>query len=306
MKKAKIILDKILRPPVLIVIILPVIAFAGLIYIFATDNGDSTAAYVFYALSAYSLAILVIGLPKILPRLAGKIRAAIAKKSESIKFLNSYLTDKKFKSDVKLCQGAIIDALYSVFKLVTGIIYSSVWFVTLAVYHLVLGILRVFLVLCGRKSNKSDEKLLCEYRHYNLTARLLLLLSIPMSGMIVLMVLTNSGFTYPGYVIYLSAMYTFYKVIMAAIDLKRFKKVGSPILSAGKAVNFTAAITSVLGLQTAMIAAFSENNDDFRLTMNAVTGAGVMAFTILIAFYMIIKSVREIKIIKTEADAINE
>ena len=55
-----------------------------------------------------------------------------------------------------------------------------------------------------------------------------------------------------------------------------------------------------------MIAAFSENNDDFRLTMNAVTGVCVMALTIFAAFYMIIKSVREIKILKTEADAINE
>lgn len=269
MKKAKLVLDKILRPPVWVVVILPVIAFAGLIYIFATDTRDSTAAYVFYALSAYSLVILIIGLPKNLPQLAEKIRVVIVKKSESMKFLNSYLTDKRFKSGVKLCQGAIIDALYACFKLVTGIIYSSVWFVTLAVYHFVLGVLRVFLVLCGRKSNKSDEKLLFEYKRYNLTARLLLLLSIPMSGMVILMVLTNSGFTYPGYVIYLSAMYTFYKVIMAAIDLGRFKKVGSPILSAGKAVNFIAAITSVLGLQTAMVAAFSENNDDFRLTMNA-------------------------------------
>lgn len=306
MKKAKLVLDKILRPPVWVIVILPVIAFAGLIYIFATDTRDSTAAYVFYALSAYSLVILIIGLPKNLPRLAGKIRVVIVKKSESMKFLNSYLTDKKFKSGVKLCQGAIIDALYACFKLVTGIIYSSVWFVTLAVYHFVLGVLRVFLVLCGRKSDKSDEKLLFEYKRYNLTARLLLLLSIPMSGMVILMVLTNSGFTYPGYVIYLSAMYMFYKVIMAAIDLGRIKKVGSPILSAGKAVNFIAAITSVLGLQTAMIAAFSENNDDFRLTMNAVTGVCVMALTIFAAFYMIIKSVREIKILKTEAGAINE
>ena len=59
MKKAKLVLDKILRPPVWVVVILPVIAFAGLIYIFATDTRDSTAAYVFYALSAYSLVILI-------------------------------------------------------------------------------------------------------------------------------------------------------------------------------------------------------------------------------------------------------
>lgn len=115
MKKAKLVLDKILRPPVWVVVILPVIAFAGLIYIFATDTRDGTAAYVFYALSAYSLVILIIGLPKNLPRLAGKIRVVIVKKSESMKFLNSYLTDKKFKSGVKLCQGAIIDALYAFF-----------------------------------------------------------------------------------------------------------------------------------------------------------------------------------------------
>lgn len=118
-----------------------------------------------------------------------------------------------------------------------------------------------------------------------MTAWLIFLLSVPMSGMIILMVSTNSGFAYPVYVIYLSAMYTFYKVIMSAIDLNRFKKVGSPILSAGKAVSLIAALTFALGLQTAMIAAFSTNNDNFRLTMNAVTGARVMALTIFVDSY---------------------
>ena len=57
-------------------------------------------------------------------------------------------------------------------------------------------------------------------------------------GMIVLMVRTNSGFTYPGYIIYLSALYTFYTMITVVVNVVKFRKSGSPILSAAKILNF--------------------------------------------------------------------
>lgn len=47
-------------------------------------------------------------------------------------------------------------------------------------------------------------------------------------GMIVLMVRTNSGFTYPGYIIYLSALYTFYTMITVVVNVVKFRKSGSP------------------------------------------------------------------------------
>ena len=306
MKKAKIILNKILHPPVGVIIILPIIAFAGLIYIFACDYTRGAAAYVFYALSAYSLVILVIDLPKRIPKIKNKIHAFIVKKSESVKFLNSYLTDSKFKGNVNLYQGAVIDAFYTGFKLITGIIYSSVWFITLAVYHLFLGFLRVYLIICGRKEKNLAENLLFEYNCYKKTAWCLFLLNIPMGGMIVLMIWANSGFTYPGYVIYLSAMYTFYKAIMAIINLVKFRNIGSPILSSAKVVNFVAAMMSVLGLQTAMIAAFSVNQETFRLTSNAITGGAITITVVVIAIYMIVKARKKIKEIKSKAGAESE
>jgi len=257
MKKAKIILNKILHPPLWIIIILSVTAFAGLIYVFA-ENNKSASAYVFYVLSAYSLVILIIDLTKRLPRLKNKIHAFIVEKSGSVKFLKNYLTDIKFKGSVNLYQGAIIDGIYTIFKLITGIIYSSVWFITLAIYHLFLGFLRIYLIICSRKEKNLAENLLFEYNCYKKTAWFLFLLNLPMSGMIILMVCANSGFTYPGYVIYLSALYTFYKAIMAVFNLIKYKKIGSPILSSAKIINFIAAMMSVLGLQTAMISAFSK------------------------------------------------
>ena len=106
-------------------------------------------------------------------------------------------------------------------------------------------------------------------------------------GMIVLMVRTNSGFTYPGYIIYLSALYTFYTMITVVVNVVKFRKSGSPILSAAKILNFISAMMSILGLQTAMISRFSENGDNYRKTM---TGGFVYCIVIFVAVFMLICS----------------
>lgn len=80
-----------------------------------------------------------------------------------------------------------------------------------------------------------------EYGCYRRIAWFLFLLNIPMGGMILLMVKTNSGFSYPGYIIYLSALYTFYTMGMSINNLVKYRKLGSPILSAAKVLNFVSA-----------------------------------------------------------------
>ena len=50
---------------------------------------------------------------------------------------------------------------------------------------------------------------LYECRCYRRAAWLLFLLSLPMIGVIVLMVRADASFSYPGYMIYLSALYAF-------------------------------------------------------------------------------------------------
>lgn len=95
--------------------------------------------------------------------------------------------------------------------------------------------MRLSLITSYRKRNTISER-----RCYRRTACLLFALKTPMGGMILLMVLTDSGYSYPGYVIYLSALYTFYFVILSVMNLVRFRKLGSPILSAAKVLNFVA------------------------------------------------------------------
>ena len=81
--------------------------------------------------------------------------------------------------------------------------------------------------------------------------------------------------------------------IRSIVDLVRSRRLGSPLLSAARAINFVAATMSVLGLQTAMLARFSQDGEAFRRTMNAITGAAVWSGAILTGAAMLRRSFRE-------------
>lgn len=292
MKKAKLILAKLLYPPKWVLFSLPIVVFAALIFVFLSGQKNSAAAYVIYPMSAYSLAIIVVPIPKFVE----KIRSFLKKKISGSEFGSRYFSDLAFRGNISIYRGMLVNFLYMIFRIVVGIRYTSVWFVSMAVYYMVLGGIRLFLILSYRRRDSAKE-----IRCYRLTAWLLFVLNIPMGGMILLMIAANNGYSYHGYVIYISAIYTFYTSITSVINLVKFRRLGSPILSAAKVLNVIAALMSVLGLQTAMIAQFSAEGDDFRMLMNGIVGIAVWTAVIAIAVYMLIHSRKmkcEVKILE--------
>lgn len=62
-------------------------------------------------------------------------------------------------------------------------------------------------------------------------------------------------------------------------------------MSAAKVINMSTALVSIFSLETAMLAEFGKENDEqFRLIMTSLTGAGVSLIVIGMAVFMIIKS----------------
>lgn len=289
MEKARAVLNKLLHPPRWGLFLLPPIVFAAFTYVLLKGQKSSTLTYMIYSMSAYCLTIWILPLP----RLLRKTKANIMHRLTGTVFGGKYIGDLAFRGSASIWQGMMVNFLYVVFRIFMGIRYASVWFITIAIYYLLLGIMRLSLILSYR--NRSVKS---ELRSYRKTAWLLFLLNIPMGGMITLMVLTDSGYFYPGYVIYLSAMYTLYTIILSIVNLVKFRKLGSPILSAAKALNFVAALMSLLGLQTAMISQFSTEGENFRRMMNAITGGGVWFAVILTAVYMLLHS-RKMKEVKS-------
>ena len=292
MKKAKAILLKLLHPPKWVMISAPIIVFTALIFIFLYGLDKTAPAYAVYVMSAYCLAILIMPVPKLFKR----IKSTAKRRISDTKFGERYLNDIEFRGSVSIYLGMFVDFFYVIFRVAVGICYASVWFISMAVYYLFLGGIRLFLIRNYRRSRKN------EVRCYRITSWFLFLLNIPMGGMILLMVMTNNGYSYPGIIIYISAMYTFYTMIMSVINLVKFRRLGSPILSAAKVLNFIAAMMSVLGLQTALIAEFSTEDDSFRILMNAITGTAVWVTVIATAVYMLFRS----KKMRCEVNAVEQ
>ncbi len=270
-------LDRLLHPPAWVTAALPLPVFAGTAWVLA-QGMEGAAAYAVYALAFYTLAILCAAVPRALRRL--RESAAVRRARET-----RYLRDRVFRAGVGLYPGTAANFAYALFRGVTGALAGSVWSLSLAAYHLVLGSMRVLLLLDRRSGDAARER-----RGYRRTAWLLLLLDLPMGGIAAMTVVTDAGYHYPGYAIYVSAIYTFYMAALAAVNFARFRRLGSPALSAAKAISLASAAMGMLGLQTAMIAAFSPGDARFRTAMNAATGGAVFAGVAALALAMLLRS----------------
>lgn len=281
---ARKLLQKLLHPTGWVLIFVPLLSFAALAAVFIRQCPENILVYLIYSLSAYSLTIWLAALLGLTKRAKSAMMGSkLMRKAAASPIMGRYFKDLAFRGSISIYQGIAVNLFYVAFRIMAAIRYASVWFLSMAVYYLVLGGLRAYLIVYYRRRTPELER-----RCYHTTAWFLFLLNIPMGGMIVLMVRTDSGFSYPGYVIYLSALYTFYTMITSAINLIRFRRLGSPILSAAKVLHFVAAMMSILGLQTAMISRFSENGENYRRMMNAITGGFVYGIVILIAIYMLL------------------
>ena len=297
MEWVKKVLKKVFFLPPLPTVLIAVPSFVFVFVMLGTGAGPSVLSYIAYVLSAYAMIITVTGISGVARALRqGVDNLFLIKKIRSIPVGERYFSDVKFRSEIALYRGLLINLLYVAMKLFAGVCYRSVWFGALAVYYMCLSSMR-FLLLHHVRKKPIGQEYRSELRRYRLCAVLLLVMNLALSGIVALVVVQNRGFTYPGYLIYVMAMYAFYVTISAVIHVIRFRRYNSPVLSAAKAVNLTAALVSMLSLETAMLSRFGGSDDPtLRRIMTAVTGFAVCVFVLGMAVYMIVRSTRQLQI----------
>lgn len=258
--------------------------------------------YVAYALSAYGVALLS---TLVYRALRQRTPLAESKALASHPRAQRYLTDPVFRSEVSLYTGTALNVAYVVMKLAYGVLYRSVWFVALAVYYLFLAIIRFSLLRHLRKT-PTGQDYRQELRRYRSCGWLLAGMNIALAAIVTLVVMENQGFHYPGYLIYLMALYAFYAVITSIKQVIQFRRYRSPVLSAAKAVSLTAALVSMLALETAMIGQFgTDSGPTFRRAMTAATGFAVCVFELGLAIYMIVKANRALALTQEKGEKKN-
>ncbi len=212
------------------------------------------------------------------------------------RFRNKYMTDIGYKVRVSLYMSLGINLAYAGFKLVSGIVYGAFWFDAFAVYYLLLTVIR-FLLLRYMQKNRNQHDLIAEFRRYRLCGILMLIMNIALTGVVTHMMIKNAAYAYHEIVIITMAVYTFYAVTVSVADLVRYRRHARPVISAVKAIRFTAALVSLLSMEASMLAKYG-NDESFRRLMISLTGAGVCLFVMAMSVYMIMRSNFAIKKLK--------
>lgn len=290
MKRLKKILIKLLFPNIWLVIFLMPVAASMLVYAFAYPNSDPVIIYGSYFLSAYTTTIFCTKLPSVLRKLK-----CIREKN---KYVNHYLTNPRFRVNISLFTSVAMNSAYAAMQLITGFFFRSVWFYALAAYYGLLAFIRISLLRYTRNEipGQNRKRELYKYRACGI---LLLIMNQALTVIVFYIVRQNRGFEYHYIQTIAMAVYTFTSIIMATINIFKYRKYESPVISAAKAISLASASVSMLSLETAMITAFGTNDSPvFRQTITAITGLAVCTLILFIAIYMITHSTKELKLLK--------
>ena len=288
------ILNKMLYPPIWLMTLLTVASAVVLPLVFIKGWKESPIAYAVYVLAFYTVSVHCLFFGKVLPKQYKEIKQKIYANP----FGNKYMTDAAFKVRVSLYSSLAINLAYSAFKLISGIFYSSLWIEAFAVYYILLSVIRF--ILLHHIERKKDAGLIEEYRSYRISAVLMMFINLTLSGIVLNMIVKNEAAAYSDIYVITSAAYTFYILTVSIIDLVKYRKYKSPVMSSAKAIRFAQALVSLLSLEASMLVQFGDD-ESYRRLMLALTGAGVCIIVLAMSVYMIIRSVKEIKRLSTSS-----
>lgn len=279
-----------LFPHLAVLTILFPAAAVMLVYSLVFAGSKSPVAYVSYALASYILTILCARAP----RLAEHLK----KFKEENKYVRRWLTDTHFRVNVSLYSALLWNTAYAVFQLGLGLWHHSFWYYSLAGYYLCLAVMRFFLVRHTVR-HKPGERAKDELIKYRTCGIMFLVMNLALSIIIFFMVYFNRAFRHHEITTIAMATYTFTSMAASIINVVKYRKYGSPVYSASKAISLSAACVSMITLESTMLTAFSDGKMTMasRRFMLGTSGAVVSVFIIGMALYMIVHSCNRLKLL---------
>lgn len=282
MNKWKEALMKILFPKTFLVFLLFNAAVALLIYVFANEKSTEPIAYVSYPLAFYTLVVVCVRMPQIVKNVKNGLYGN--------KYANRFLTDKELRNWVFAYVGLIMNAVFGVLKVVMGYLYDSSWLYAMAGYHMLASLMVFIIVYRDRTSKETLEhkKLIRGLHSYELCGWLMILMNTAISVIVFMVVFKEQTITYPGFMIYAIAAFSFYSLTMAIINLVKYRRKSNPVFSAIKRISLAKALVSIFTLQVAMLTQFSDGAETPVRFMNFATGSVVCASIMALAVFMLL------------------
>lgn len=258
-----------------------------ILFLLLTNKSEWIISYFVYAITAiifaYSVYTIIISIPR--------FKQIIIIYMEKRDFTNKLIKNYKFRTIVFAVFSFSTTIIFALFQAFMGIINSSIWFGALASYYIVLSLMRGNNLYKIFKMNINEEGKSKLYRN---NGYMLVLLTFIFSFAVVQMVLNEKGFEYIGMMIYVFALYTFYKITLATINIFKARKQNDFNIQTIRNINLADALVSIVALQTAMFHSFGTSDINTSI-FNALTGGIVCILIIIIGITMIIQTNKYIK-----------
>ena len=177
----------------------------------------------------------------------------------------------------------IFNATFAIYHLVMGLFSSSWWLLTLGSYYLVLSIVR-FVVLRSRSKARFITKF---------TGWMLILLSAPLVGTVILSVVRDRGLKLHMIVMIAMAVYAFTKITLATVNLIKVRRSRSATFITLRNISFADSFVSIFALQRSMLVSFEGMTETEIVIMNAALGSSVCVIVFLLGVSLICRKAQQ-------------
>lgn len=197
-------------------------------------------------------------------------------------FIDMWKADYQFKTLTTSTLSVLFSLGFTIFNVVLGIVYRSVWNISISVYYVLLAIVRGIVVHSQRKVSAADNQKNQEQykRVYFKTHILMIIMDMCLIAPIAYMVIGERSYEYGIIPAIAMAAYTTYRVIMGIINLVKSQKQENILIKELRTVNLQDSLVAVLTLQNALIIA---NGSDMQsmLALTAWTSAGIWLMIVI-------------------------
>jgi len=258
-----------------------------LVYTFTGKEVQAGIEYASYFLSSYTLTAICCKLPA-----SSRFWKEARQRN---KYMAKYQKDAGWRMTISLYGSFAINSAYTVLQLGLGIYHATVWYYSMAAYYFMLSVMRFYLLHYLRNHALAEDRKAELYR-YRFCGIILVGMNLALAVIVFYITWQNRTFIHHKITTITMAAYTFTTFTMAIVNLAKYRKYQSPVLSAAKIIGFTAAMVSMLTLETTMLTVFGEGEKGgFDRIMTGTTGAAVTLTVLIMAVYMIVKSTKELK-----------
>ena len=199
------------------------------------------------------------------------------------------ISNQRYRIILSAAVAFVFNLFYAIYHLALGVLNFSFWFIAMCAFYGILATMRFSVVLYERTHQKlsSDDT---ELFVMKLSGILLVVLGVVLAAVNYISLSQNIAAKHEEIIMITIATYTFYKITIAIVKAVKQRKNPSPLLKTIRNIGYAEVSASILTLQRSMLVSFGSMSAGKIHFMDAVTGAIICLFVLILGSSMIIKS----------------